>query len=101
MAAESEPSGKEGKSSNVNALSGPISSTGVTTMQTTVPANGPTMSKNTTIEDPGGGDESQFGPYIAKSASKNVIALLGKTAYLNCRVKNLGNKTVRICLLTK
>lgn len=95
MAAHSEPSGKEGTNSNVNALGGAISSTSaVTTMQTTVPANGPTMSKNTTIEDPGGGDESQFGPYIAKSASKNVTALLGKTAYLNCRVKNLGNKTV-------
>lgn len=25
-----------------------------------------------------------------------VTALLGKTAYLNCRVKNLGNKTVSI-----
>uniref|UniRef100_A0ABD2X8G9 Ig-like domain-containing protein n=1 Tax=Trichogramma kaykai TaxID=54128 RepID=A0ABD2X8G9_9HYME len=34
------------------------------------------------------------GPYFDKSASKNVTALLGKTTYLNCRVKNLGNKTV-------
>lgn len=34
------------------------------------------------------------GPYFDKSASRNVTALLGKTAYLNCRVKNLGNKTV-------
>ncbi|KAL7305740.1 hypothetical protein TKK_0001991 [Trichogramma kaykai] len=33
------------------------------------------------------------GPYFDKSASKNVTALLGKTTYLNCRVKNLGNKT--------
>ncbi|CAH0389283.1 unnamed protein product [Bemisia tabaci] len=33
-------------------------------------------------------------PYFDKSASKNVTALLGKTAYLNCRVKSLGNKTV-------
>ncbi|KAK6644075.1 hypothetical protein RUM43_000340 [Polyplax serrata] len=32
-------------------------------------------------------------PFFDKAASKNVTALLGKTAYLNCRVKNLGNKT--------
>ena len=35
-------------------------------------------------------------PYIDKPASPNVTALLGKTAYLNCRVKNLGDKTVSI-----
>lgn len=35
-----------------------------------------------------------IGPYFDYSASKNVSALLGKTAYLNCRVRNLGNKTV-------
>lgn len=34
------------------------------------------------------------GPYFDISASKNVTALVGKTAYLNCRIKNLGNKTV-------
>lgn len=34
------------------------------------------------------------GPYFDSSASKNVTALVGKTAYLNCRVRNLGNKTV-------
>ncbi|KAK6631541.1 hypothetical protein RUM44_006068 [Polyplax serrata] len=34
-------------------------------------------------------------PFFDKAASKNVTALLGKTAYLNCRVKNLGNKTFR------
>ncbi|XP_044006333.1 uncharacterized protein LOC122851273 isoform X2 [Aphidius gifuensis] len=33
------------------------------------------------------------GPYFDLAASKNVTALLGKTTYLNCRVKNLGNKT--------
>ncbi|XP_063232204.1 hemicentin-1-like isoform X2 [Bacillus rossius redtenbacheri] len=37
---------------------------------------------------------SRGGPYFDKLASRNVTALLGKTAYLNCRVKNLGNKTV-------
>jgi hypothetical protein len=36
------------------------------------------------------------GPYFDISASKNVTALIGSTAYLNCRVKNLGNKTVRM-----
>ncbi|XP_043276926.1 uncharacterized protein [Venturia canescens] len=36
---------------------------------------------------------SRTGPYFDTAASKNVTALLGKTTYLNCRVKNLGNKT--------
>lgn len=36
------------------------------------------------------------GPFFDKMASKNVTALLGKTTYLNCRIKNLGNKTVSI-----
>ncbi|XP_073962094.1 neurotrimin-like isoform X1 [Choristoneura fumiferana] len=36
------------------------------------------------------------GPYFDPVASKNVTALLGKTAYLNCRVKNLGNKTINM-----
>jgi hypothetical protein len=35
-------------------------------------------------------------PHFDKLASKNVTALLGKTAYLICRVKNLGNKTVSL-----
>ncbi|EFN82153.1 hypothetical protein EAI_09549, partial [Harpegnathos saltator] len=35
-------------------------------------------------------------PYFDKSASKNVTALLGKTTYLNCRVKNLGNRTMTL-----
>ncbi|XP_021708568.1 uncharacterized protein LOC110679012 isoform X1 [Aedes aegypti] len=39
-------------------------------------------------------DATRTGPYFDLSASKNVTALLGKTAYLNCRVKNLGNKTM-------
>lgn len=34
------------------------------------------------------------GPYFDTSASKNVTALVGTTTYLNCRVRNLGNKTV-------
>lgn len=34
------------------------------------------------------------GPYFDVVASKNVTALVGTTAYLNCCVRNLGNKTV-------
>lgn len=34
------------------------------------------------------------GPVIDATVSKNVTALVGTTTYLNCRVKNLGNKTV-------
>lgn len=40
------------------------------------------------------GAATRQAPHFDKPASKNVTALLGKTAYLNCRVKNLGNKTV-------
>lgn len=39
-------------------------------------------------------------PYFDKGASKNVTAPLGKTAYLNCRVKNLANRTVSIHKIT-
>ncbi|XP_055901851.1 uncharacterized protein LOC129938368 isoform X2 [Eupeodes corollae] len=39
-------------------------------------------------------EDNKNGPYFDKAASKNITALLGKTAYLNCRVKNLGNKTM-------
>uniref|UniRef100_A0A182HFK6 Uncharacterized protein n=1 Tax=Anopheles arabiensis TaxID=7173 RepID=A0A182HFK6_ANOAR len=36
------------------------------------------------------------GPHFDLSVSKNITALVGKTAYLNCRVKNIGNKTIII-----
>lgn len=39
------------------------------------------------------------GPYFDVSASKNVTALVGTTAYLNCRVKNLQNRTVSTYVL--
>lgn len=39
-------------------------------------------------------DAFKVGPYFDRAASKNVTALLGKTCYLNCRIKNLTNKTV-------
>lgn len=34
------------------------------------------------------------GPYFDTSATKNVTSLVGRTAHLNCRIRNLGNKTV-------
>lgn len=43
----------------------------------------------------GGGNPLNRGPFFDVSASKNVTALVGKMANLNCRIKNLGNKTVR------
>ena len=33
-------------------------------------------------------------PYFDPNVNQNVTALVGKSAYLNCIVKNLGNKTV-------
>lgn len=36
------------------------------------------------------------GPFFDVEASQNVTALVGSTAYLNCRVRNLGNKTVSV-----
>jgi hypothetical protein len=47
------------------------------------------------------GNALDRGPFFEKTASKNVTALVGNTAYLNCRVRNLGNRTVspRICCL--
>jgi hypothetical protein len=34
------------------------------------------------------------GPYFEQTSAKNITAIAGHTAYLNCRVRNLGNKTV-------
>lgn len=33
-------------------------------------------------------------PYFDNSVANNVTALVGKSAYLSCKVRNLGNKTV-------
>ncbi|KAK9723168.1 Immunoglobulin I-set domain [Popillia japonica] len=41
-----------------------------------------------------GGSSSRFEPYFDVMTPKNVTALVGKSAYLSCRVRNLGNKTV-------
>jgi hypothetical protein len=40
------------------------------------------------------GDSSGKLPYFDLEFSGNVTAVLGKTAILNCRVKDIGNKTV-------
>lgn len=37
---------------------------------------------------------SRFEPYFDTMTPRNVTALVGKSAYLSCRVRNLGNKTV-------
>ncbi|OAD59644.1 Neurotrimin [Eufriesea mexicana] len=39
-------------------------------------------------------DPLDRGPYFDVSASRNVTVLVGKTATLNCRVRNLGDRTV-------
>lgn len=121
MAAQSSNSAKEGSSSrsiSSNGLSknlivgGTTANSTVTTLQTPVTASSPppqsvgTTNKNSPVADNTGAgapassgveedeEEPRNGPYIDKAVSKNVTALLGKTAYLNCRVKNVGNKTV-------
>lgn len=40
-------------------------------------------------------------PYFDPNVNQNVTALVGKSAYLNCIVKNLGNKTVEFNSLQK
>lgn len=42
--------------------------------------------------------QMNHGPYFEPSVSKNVTALVEKTAYLNCKIKNLGNRTVSLIL---
>ncbi|XP_060537035.1 papilin-like isoform X1 [Cylas formicarius] len=38
--------------------------------------------------------QNRFEPYFDAMTPRNVTALVGKSAYLSCRVRNLGNKTV-------
>lgn len=35
------------------------------------------------------------GPYFDANIPNNVTAIVGKSAFLRCRVRNLGNKTVK------
>lgn len=46
-----------------------------------------------TTEDKASASSSQ-GPHFVPEASKNVTALAGRVASLNCRIKNLDNRTV-------
>ena len=58
--------------------------------------------KSSNMQDIGGGrqnnnndgDSNEQIPYFDLNHSGNVTGVLGKTALLNCRVKNIGNKTV-------
>lgn len=43
------------------------------------------------------GSSLNRGPYFEATA-KNITAIAGQTAYLKCRVRNLGNKTVNMML---
>ena len=45
-------------------------------------------------------EDEHRAPYFDLSYSRNVTAVLGKTAILNCRVVNIGNKTVRRAFMT-
>lgn len=38
------------------------------------------------------------GPYFDRSVSRNVTALVGRNAFLYCRVRNLGNRTVSVSI---
>lgn len=40
------------------------------------------------------GGTSRLAPSFDATTSRNVTALVGKFAYLNCTVRNLGNRTV-------
>lgn len=54
------------------------------------------------VEDVGTEDESTeandggeiTGPYFDANIPSNVTAIVGKSAFLRCKVRNLGNKTV-------
>lgn len=39
-------------------------------------------------------------PYFENSVPNNVTALVGKSAYLSCKVRNLGNKTVSTIIIS-
>ncbi|CAG9090468.1 unnamed protein product [Plutella xylostella] len=62
---------------------------------TAAPSNSDNSIRSNAAAD-GARPTPRTGPYFDLAASKNVTALLGKTAYLNCRVKNLGNKTLNM-----
>lgn len=46
---------------------------------------------------PPGDRQTRLEPHFDIMIPRNVTALVGKSAYLSCRVRNLGNKTVSAC----
>ena len=52
-------------------------------------------SSSTPTRSSGSGRGEDGAPYFDLSNSGNVTAVLDKTAMLNCRVKDVGNRTVR------
>ncbi|KAM7356335.1 defective proboscis extension response 6 isoform 3-T5 [Cochliomyia hominivorax] len=52
------------------------------------------MSTTTTTTFPPYTHPQWIEPYFDPTTPRNVTALMGKSAYLSCRVRNLGNKTV-------
>ena len=52
------------------------------------------MPENGLNSSPEDSEERSAVPYFDLNHSGNVTGVLGKTAHLNCRVKNVGNKTV-------
>lgn len=40
-------------------------------------------------------DGELTGPYFDANIPNNVTAIVGKSAFLRCKVRNLGNKTVK------
>ncbi|GFY64741.1 uncharacterized protein TNIN_322681 [Trichonephila inaurata madagascariensis] len=39
-------------------------------------------------------DDPHYRPYFDNSTERNATAQLGKTAYLNCKIRQLGDRTV-------
>lgn len=55
--------------------------------------------ENEIVDEDFQGNSLNRGPYFEVSAAKNLTAIAGQSAYLNCRVRNLGNRTVSLCEL--
>lgn len=75
-----------------------VSSSGERDLGTSEPAEGTSPNKTLAEPTPPPAGQQQTPrkgyPFIDTASSPNVTALLGKTAYLACRVKHLGDKTV-------
>lgn len=49
---------------------------------------------NEEVDEEFHGNALDRGPFFEVSATKNITAIAGHSAYLNCRIRNLGNRTV-------